>query len=66
MVTAAMKSEDKPRQCVERQIHHSADKGNVKAMLFPVNWTINPARQLSAGDEHGQMQAVYGLGWERD
>ena len=38
-----MKSEDKPRQCVERQIHHSADKGNVKAMLFPVNWTIKKA-----------------------
>ena len=38
-----MKSEDKPRQCVEQQIHHSADKGNIKDMLFLVNWTIKKA-----------------------
>ena len=41
-------SYDKPRQCVEKQRHHSADKGPYsKAMVFSVvtygceSWTIN-------------------------
>ena len=60
MVTAAMKldkttaswqeSYDKPRLCVEKQRHYSANKGRiVKAMVFPVvmysckSWTIKKA-----------------------
>ena len=57
-VTTAMKSEDicflqeiydKPRQCVEKQRHDSADKGIVKAMVSPVVmngcecWTVKKA-----------------------
>ena len=45
MVTAAMKlkdtcslegSYDKSKQCIKKQRHHFADKGIVKAIVFPV------------------------------
>ena len=44
MIISWQESDDKPRQCVEKQRHHSADK--VAAMAFPVvtyafkSWTV--------------------------
>ena len=50
MTTSQQESYDKPRQCVEKQRHYSANKGNtVKAMVFPVimysckSWTVKKA-----------------------
>ena len=57
MVTAAMKlkdaswkkSYDQPSQHIKKQRHHFADKGIVKAVVFPVvmyrceSWTIKKA-----------------------
>ena len=47
MLAPRKKSCDKPRQCIQKQRHHFADKGHiVKAMVFPVvmygceSWTI--------------------------
>ena len=47
MLAPWKKSYDKPRQCIKKQRHYSADKiGIVKAMVFPVvmygceSWTI--------------------------
>ena len=44
------KSNDKPRQCIKKERHHFADKGDtVKVMVFPVvtygyeSWTIKKA-----------------------
>ena len=58
MVTVATESDDcswqerydKPRQCVEKQRRYSANKGIVKAMVFPAvmygceSWTIKKAK----------------------
>ena len=66
MVTAAMKFKkcslapwkersDKPRQHIEPQKHHFADKGLVKPMVFPIimygceNWTIKKAEHQRNG-----------------
>ena len=45
-------SYDKPRQCLKKERHHFADKGDiVKAMVFPVvtygyeSWTIKKAER---------------------
>ena len=44
MIVSWQESDDKPRQCVEKQRHYSADKGG--AMAFPVvtyafkRWTV--------------------------
>ena len=51
MIASWQESYDKPRQCVERQRHYSADKGPYSqlAMVFPVvkcgceSWTIKKA-----------------------
>ena len=50
LLLGRQESYDKPRQCVEKQRHHSADKGPYsKAMVFPVvmygceSWTVKKA-----------------------
>ena len=50
MIASWQESNDKPRQCVEKQTHYSADKVHiVKAMVFPSvtysceSWTIKKA-----------------------
>ena len=50
MITSWQESYDKPRHCVEKQKHYSANKGHiVKAMVFPVvtydceSWNIKKA-----------------------
>ena len=49
-IASWQESNDKSRQCVEKQRHYSANKGNtVKAMVFPVimysckSWTVKKA-----------------------
>ena len=49
MVTATMKLKeapckkryDKPRQCIEKQRQHIANKGLVKILFFPKLWKSN-------------------------
>ena len=51
MIASWQENDDKPRQCVEKQRHFSADKEVhiVKAMVFPVvtfgceSWTVKMA-----------------------
>ena len=50
MIASWQESNDKPRQCVEKQTHYSADKVHiVKAMVFPVvthgckSWIVKKA-----------------------
>ena len=73
MVTAAMKlkdtcslegSYDKSKQCIKKQRHHFANKGIVKAIVFPVvmygceSWTIKTA-------EHQRNDAFEPWCWRR-
>ena len=51
MLTPWKESNDQPRQHIKKQRHYSANKGLVKAIVFPVvmygceNWTIKKAER---------------------
>ena len=65
MIASWQESNDKPRQCVEKQTHYSADKVHiVKAMVFPMvinsceSWTVKQA-------EHQRTDAFKLWCWRR-
>ena len=64
MIASWQESNDKPRQCVEKQKHYSANKGLQSRLVFPVvtygceSWTIKKA-------EHQRIDAFKLWCWRR-